>query len=301
MDEGLLFMLLIIIAFLLILILPNIKILKEYERAVIFRLGRLISAKGPGIVILIPIIDRAVKVDLREAFIEIRGQRCITKDNAPVDIDVLIYYRVVNPEDSVVKVKDFRGATVGIAQTTLRSVVGDIVLDDLLAKREYINTVLRDKLDEVTERWGVKVTSVELLEVIPPKKVQDAMVKQMEAERERRAMVTEAEGKREATIKMAEGEARSEVLRAEGEREAWIMEAEGERAATILEAEGRAMALERIFESAKNMDDKTLLLYYLKALEDVGGSETSRIFIPIDFRQLTSLLSKNLQTAEEKR
>ncbi|MBS7247472.1 MAG: SPFH domain-containing protein [Candidatus Jordarchaeales archaeon] len=295
MDEGLLVFAFIAVLLFLLLILPNIKILNEYERAAVFRLGRLIGAKGPGIVILIPIIDRIVKVDLREAFIEVKGQRCITKDNAPVDVDVLIYYRVVNPEDSVVKVRDFRGATFGIAQTTLRSVIGDIVLDDLLAKREYINTVLRDKLDEITERWGVKVTSVELREVIPPKKVQDAMVKQIEAERERRAMVTEAEGRREATIKVAEGEARSEVLKAEGEREAWVMEAEGERAAIILEAEGKAAALERIFESAKEMDDNTLLLYYLKALEDIGGSDTSRLFIPMDFSMLTGLISRNLQ------
>lgn len=290
----------IVILFFLVFILPNIKILKEYERAVIFRLGRLIGVKGPGIVILLPVIDRAVKVDLREVFIEVKGQKCITKDNAPVDIDVLIYFRVVDPANSVVKIKDFRGATFGIAQTTLRSVVGDIVLDDLLAKREYINTVLRDKLDEVTERWGVKVTAVELREITPPKKVQDAMVKQLEAERERRAMVTEAEGKREATIKVAEGEARSEILRAEGEREAWIIEAEGERNAMILEAEGRAAALERIFESAKNMDNNTFLLYYLKTLESIGGSGTSNLFIPIDFSNLTSLVFKNLQRSERK-
>ncbi len=295
MDEGLLIFLFAGVLLFLLLILPNIKILNEYERAVVFRLGRLVDTKGPGIVILIPIIDRIVKVDLREAFIEVKGQRCITKDNAPVDVDVLIYYRVVNPGESVVKVKDFRGATFGIAQTTLRSIIGDIVLDDLLAKREYINAILRDKLDEVTERWGVKVTSVELREVIPPKKVQDAMVKQIEAERERRAMVTEAEGRREATIKVAEGEAQSEVLKAEGEREAWMMEAEGERAAAILESEGKAEALKRIFESAKEMDNNTLLLYYLKALEEIGGSDASRLFIPADFSMLTNLISRNIQ------
>ncbi|MHA1607597.1 MAG: SPFH domain-containing protein [Candidatus Freyarchaeota archaeon] len=300
MDGELLFPLAIAIFILILFILPNIKILKEYERAVVFRLGRLIGAKGPGIVFLIPLIDRAVKVDLREAFIEIRGQRCITKDNAPVDIDVLIYYRVIDPNESVVKVRDFRGATVGIAQTTLRSVVGDIVLDDVLAKREYINTVLRDKLDEVTERWGVKVTSVELLEVIPPRKVQEAMIRQIEAERERRATVTEAEGKREATIKIAEGDAQSEILKAEGERESWILEAEGERNAMILEAEGKAMALERIFESARSMDDKTMLLYYLKSLENISGSADSRLLLPVEFASLMRLLSENLGSLKDK-
>ncbi|MHA1260979.1 MAG: SPFH domain-containing protein, partial [Candidatus Freyarchaeota archaeon] len=132
MDIGTLMILIVVVTFILLaLILPNIKILKEYERAVIFRLGRLLGAKGPGIIFLIPIIDRAVKVDLRENYFEIRRQMCITGDNAPVDVDVLFYYRVINPEDSVVKIKDFRGAAIGIAQTTLRSVIGDIMLDDV--------------------------------------------------------------------------------------------------------------------------------------------------------------------------
>ncbi|MHA1580119.1 MAG: SPFH domain-containing protein [Candidatus Freyarchaeota archaeon] len=297
-DVGTLMILIVVITFILLaLILPNIKILKEYERAVVFRLGRLLGAKGPGIIFLIPIIDRAVKVDLRENYFEIRRQMCITGDNAPVDVDVLFYYRVINPEDSVVKIKDFRGAAIGIAQTTLRSVIGDIMLDDVLAKREYINTVLRDKLDEMTERWGVKVTSVEIREILPPSRVQNAMVRQMEAERVRRAMVIEADGNKEAAIKVAEGDARSEILKAEGDREATILEAEGIRQGSILEAEGDALALEKIFQTVRNIESKTLTLQYLKTLSTLGDNDQTRLIFPVDFSNLTEILSGHIQKA----
>ncbi len=298
MDIGTLMIILVAIIFLLlILIVPNIKVLKEYERAVIFRLGRVSGTKGPGIVFLVPIIDRAVKVDLRENYFEIRRQLCITAENSPLDVDVLFYFRVINPEDSVVKIRDFRAAAIGIAQTTLRSVIGDILLDDVLAKREYINTVLRDKLDEMTERWGVKVTSVEIREILPPSRVQNAMVRQMEAERIRRAMVIEADGKKEAIIKVAEGEARSEVLQAEGDREAVILEAEGIRQSNILEAEGDALALDKIFGVVRNIDSKTMTLQYLKALDALGNNEQTRLIFPLDFTNLTETISGHVEKA----
>ncbi|MFB0563176.1 MAG: SPFH domain-containing protein [Candidatus Lokiarchaeia archaeon] len=300
MDIGTLMIILVAIIFLLlILIVPNIKVLKEYERAVIFRLGRVSGTKGPGIVFLIPIMDRAIKVDLRENYFEIRRQLCITAENSPLDVDVLFYFRVINPEDSVVKIRDFRAAAIGIAQTTLRSVIGDILLDDVLAKREYINTVLRDKLDEMTERWGVKVTSVEIREILPPSRVQNAMVRQMEAERIRRAMVIEADGRRESIIKVAEGEARSEVLQAEGDREAVILEAEGIRQGNILEAEGDALALDKIFGVVRNIDSKTMTLQYLKALDALGNNEQTRLIFPLDFTNLTETISGHVEKASE--
>ena len=158
-----------VVIILLAILIPNIKILKEYDRAVIFRLGKALEGiKGPGLIWLWPFIDKMNKVDLREMHFDLPHQRCITVDNAPVDIDVLIYYRVINARDTIIKVRDFRAASVGIAQTTLRSVIGDILLDDVLAKREYINSILREKLDEITDRWGVKVTTVEIKEILPP-------------------------------------------------------------------------------------------------------------------------------------
>jgi regulator of protease activity HflC (stomatin/prohibitin superfamily) len=298
LDIGTLIILAAIAIFILIIIIaPNIRVLKEYERAVIFRLGKVTGTKGPGIVFLLPALDRPVKVDLRETFFEIKKQLCITGDNSPLDIDVLFYYRVINPEDSVVKIRDFRGAALGIAQTTLRSVIGDIMLDDVLAKREYINTVLRDKLDEMTERWGVKVTSVEIREILPPARVQDAMVRQMEAERIRRAMVIESDGKKEATVKVAEGEARSEVLRAEGEKEATILEAEGIKQGSVLEAEGDAAALGNIFGVVRDIDSKTMTLQYLKALGALGNNEQTRLIFPLDFTSLTGTVTEHVDRA----
>lgn len=268
-----------------------IRIVPEYQRLVVFRLGKVIGAKGPGLVLLIPIVDRAITVDLREQFREIPQQTSITKDNAPIGIDFLIYWRVVDPVQSVVQVRDFVSAAVGIATTTLRAVIGDILLDDVLAKREYINQALRVKLDEVTERWGVKVTAVEIREIQPPRDVLEAMTRQMSAERNRRALVTEADGKREAAVKVAEGEKQAAILKAEGEKEAAILRAEGERQAQILRAEGFAMALERIFSVARTLDANTMTLQYLEALKALGASPATKFVFPMEFTRLIAPLS----------
>lgn len=252
-----------------------IKIVREYQRLVVFRLGRSIGRKGPGIVFLIPIVDRAVWVDLRELFLEIPSQTCITRDNAPINIDFLIYFKVVDPEYSVIQVADFAGAARGIATTSLRAVIGDIALDDVLARREQINQVLRAKLDEVTERWGVKVTTVEIREIVPPKDVLDAMTRQMSAERTRRAVVTEADGKKQATITVAEGDRQSTILRAEGDRQA-----------AILRAEGFAMALDTIFKVAQTVDSKTMALQYLDTLKALGAGPATKFIFPLEFTKL---------------
>ena len=266
----------VVILVLVGLFLANaIRIVPEYQRLVIFRLGRCIGQKGPGLVLIIPLIDRPVRVDLRELFLEIPHQTCITKDNAPIAIDFLVYWKVVDPALSVVKVQDFAGASQGIATTTLRAVVGDIPLDDVLAKREQINQVLRTKLDEVTDRWGVKVTTVEIREIVPPKEVQEAMNKQMAAERNRRAMVTEADGRREAAVKVAEGDKQAAVLKAEGDRQA-----------AILRAEGFSLALQTVFEVASRVDGKTMSLQYLDALKALGASPATKIVFPLEFTSL---------------
>ena len=222
-----------------ILFLANaIRIVPEYQRLVVFRLGRLLGVKGPGLVILIPIVDKGVKVDLREFFLEIPRQDSITKDNAPIAVDFITFYKVVDPSMSVVQVGNFAGAAQALASTTLRAVIGDIPLDDVLAKRDEINQILRAKLDEVTERWGVKVTNVEIREIIPPPSVQEAMTRQMSAERSRRAIVLEADGTKSAAITVAEGNKASAILNAEGSKASAILTAEGERQAAILRAEG---------------------------------------------------------------
>ena len=252
-----------------------IKVVREYQRLIVFRLGRSIGRKGPGLVFLIPVVDKAVWVDLREFFLEIPSQTCITKDNAPINIDFLIYFKVFDPELSVIQVADFAGAARGIATTTLRAVVGDISLDDVLAKREQINQVLRAKLDEVTERWGVKVTTVEIREILPPREVQEAMTRQMSAERSRRAVVTEALGNREAAVTVAEGAKQAAILKAEGDRQA-----------AILRAEGFALALDRIFSGAQHIDSKTLTLQYLEALKVLGEGASTKFIFPMEFTKL---------------
>ena len=263
-----------------------IRIVNEYQRLVVFRLGRCIGTKGPGLVLLIPWIDRAVKVDLREQIREVPHQVSITKDNAPISIDFLWYYKVLDPTLSVVGVGNFELSAAGMATTTLRSVIGGIPLDEVLSQREHINQTLRTKLDEVTERWGVKVTNVEIREIIPPKDVQDAMNKQMSAERIRRAVVTESMGTQEAAVNVATGNKQAAILQAEGSKQAAILEAEGQKQAQALKAEGFAMALDKIFASAKTIDQKTMTLQYFDTLKNLGTGASTKFIFPMEFTSM---------------
>lgn len=279
----------IAVVFVAIVALNAIKIVREYQRLVLFRLGKAKGERGPGIVFVWPVIDQVVWVDLRESYLEIPEQTCITKDNAPISVDFLIYWKVVDPSASVIQVRNFAGAAQGIATTTLRAVVGDILLDDVLAKREQINEILRTKLDEVTGRWGVKVTSVEIREIQPPTEVQTAMTKQMAAERHRRAVVTEADGTKQSAITIAEGERQSQILKAEGERQA-----------QMLKAEGYAKALETIFSAAKSIDEKTMSLQYLEALKALGASPSTKYIFPMEFTNLLKPFVENISETFKK-
>jgi len=284
----------IALALVLWLIFSVVHVVREYERLVVFFLGRLQGAKGPGLILLIPVIQQAVKADLREFYIEVPQQTCITKDNAPISIDFLIYSKVFEPSVSVTAVTDFRGASQALAATTLRAVIGDIPLDDVLAKREEINNILRTKLDEVTHRWGVKVTSVEIREIVPPRDIQEAMNRQMSAERNRRAVITESEGTRQASINVAEGDKQSTVLRAEGDKQSAILRAEGERQAQALRAEGYGTALTTIFGAAAGVDDKTMQIQYLEVLRALATSESKTWIIPMEVTGLAKRISDTL-------
>jgi regulator of protease activity HflC (stomatin/prohibitin superfamily) len=266
-----------ILVFLLIFLYLSVRIVQQYEKMLVFRLGKTNAGlvKDPGINFLIPVVDRPVKVDLREQFIEVPSQTTITKDNAPINIDFLIYWKIVDPLKSIVNVAFFAGALQGIATTTLRAVIGDILLDDVLSKRDQINEVLRAKLDEQTERWGGKITTVEIREIIPPRDVQEAMNRMLSAERNRRAVITESEGARQANINVAEGEKQAAILRAEGKRQS-----------AILEAEGFNQALKQIFEAARGVDEKTMALQYLEALKALGSGAATKFVIPLEFTQL---------------
>ncbi|MEK6603149.1 MAG: SPFH domain-containing protein [Nitrospirota bacterium] len=261
-----------------VMLFMMLKIVPEYERLVVLRLGKVLDEpKGPGIVILIPVIDKPIWVDLREIVTPIPHQACITKDNASISVDLLIYRKVVDPTASVVQVQDFSAAAGGIAVTTLRAVIGDIPLDDVLAKREQINHTLQSKMDQVTSRWGVKITTVEIQEIKPPRDILDAMSRQMSAERTRRALVIEAEGTKAAAITVADGEKQAAILKAEGDRQA-----------AILRAEGFALSLSKIFEIAKGVDAKTMSLQYLETLKALGAGPATKFVLPME---LTSLLS----------
>ena len=251
--------------------------MQQYERMVVFRLGKSNESmvREAGLRFLIPIVDRPVKVDLRETLTEVPSQTTITKDNAPISVDFLVYWRINDALKSVLAPQQLSNMLLGISSTTLRAVIGDINLDEVLSRREQINEVLRVKLDEVTERWGGKVTSVEIREITPPRDVQDAMNRQLSAERTRRAVITESEGARQAAINVAEGQKQAEILKAEGERQA-----------AILRAEGFSQALERIFQAATQVDEKTMALQYLEALKDLGASPSTKFIIPTEFSRL---------------
>ncbi len=255
----------------------SVKIIREYQRIVLFRLGRAIGLRGPGLVLINPVTDRTSWVDLREQFLEIPQQTAITQDNASISIDFIIFYKVVDPSMSVLQVQNFAAAAQNVAATTLRSVVGDMPLDDVLSKREEMNASLRVRLDEVTERWGVKVTTVEVREVNPPAGVLEAMTRQMSAERTRRAAITEAQGQKQAAITIAEGT-----------QQAAILSAEGERQSAILRAEGLAAGLDTILPVARGLDRNTMQLQYLETLKQVGTAPSTKIVVPMELAGLLS-------------
>ena len=203
----------------------------------------------------------------------------------------------IRDSSSVIHVANFAGASQGLATTSLRAVIGDISLDDVLARREQINQVLRSKLDEVTERWGVKITTVEIREIVPPREVQESMNRQMTAERTRRATVTESEGKRQALITVAEGEKQSAILQAEGARQATILRAEGDRQARLLQAEGYAMALAKINTVAPSLDGLTMTLQYLDTFRQIGMSDSTKIVLPLEVVNMLRPLGDLIQRA----
>ena len=274
------------------------RIVPEYQRLIRFTLGRFDGVpRGPGWVWTIPFVHQTNMVDLREEVFDVEPQTCITKDNAPVTVDMLVFMRVMDPESAVLKVQSYRLASRGMAITTLRAVVGDMALDDVLAKREQINAIMQTRMDEVTDRWGVKVNAVEIREILPPRDIQEAMSRQMSAERNRRAVVTESEGTREAAIKIADGNRESAILNAEGQKQSAILNAEGNRQAAILNAEGFAMALERIYQTAANVDEKTMALQYLDMMKALAAGPSTKWVVPMELTSFVQGFARNLAVA----
>jgi regulator of protease activity HflC (stomatin/prohibitin superfamily) len=282
-------LLLVLLVFILGVALASLamRVVPEYQRLVVLRLGRLVGVRGPGMVLLIPFVDRGIRTDLRERVFDVTPQACITQDNATLAIDFLIYSKIVDPAASVVNVQQYENASRGIAITTLRAVVGDMLLDAVLSRREDINATLRGKLDEVTERWGVKVTAVEIREITPPREIQEAMTRQMSAERSRRAIILDADGKRDAAVRVADGQ-----------KQAAILEAEGARQSAILRAEGYAQALEQISQVASHLDSRTMSMQYLEALKALGAAPSTKLVVPAEFTNLLRPLIEHTSEAQ---
>jgi regulator of protease activity HflC (stomatin/prohibitin superfamily) len=274
--------------------MPIINFVRDYERLAKFQLGRFVGMKGPGLVWVIPIIQSASKVDLREIFFDVPPQTNITKDNANVDVDFVVYMRVLDPQKTVLEVQDFFGAARQLATTTLRAVIGEMDLDEVLSRRDDINAAMQVKLDDVTNRWGVKVTAVEIREISPPPAIQEAMTRQMSAERTRRADITESEGQRDSAINVADGEKRSAILRAEGDRESAILRAEGRRQSQILEAEGFATAMNTINAAAQGVHANTMGLQYLDMMRTLGESPSTKWVIPMELASVARSISDRL-------
>ena len=279
--------------------IPIIKIVRQYERLAVFTLGKFsdqTGLRGPGLQILIWRFQTANRVDLREEVINIPRQTNITRDNAPIDIDFLVYMRPMEAEAQkvVLEVVNYHQAVIGMATTILRAVIGEMTIDDVLSQRERINQELRVKLDDTTGRWGIKVSAVEIKEIEPAPQIQEAMNRQMSAERIRRADVTEAEGKRQASITIAEGDKQADILRAEGARQSEILIAEGDQQAAVLRAEGFSNALEQIYQVAREVDVNTLSLQYFETLKEMGKGDSTKFIFPMEFTKLLAPFARLL-------
>ena len=243
--------LIVILVVAVIILFRSLKIIRQFERGVVERLGKYNETLQPGLKFLVPFIDNlAVKVDMRERVLDIEPQPVITRDNVTVTVDAVIYYYVAEAKAVTYEVANFGMAVSKLAQTNIRNVIGEMSLDETLTSRERINTALRETLDEATDSWGVKVTRVEVKEIEPPRDIAEAMSKQMKAEREKRATILEAEAYREKQILEAEGDKQNAILVAEGNRQREILIAEGDRQAAILRAEGEAKAVEEVSNAA---------------------------------------------------
>ena len=281
-----------IIFVVVLFIVLSVKIVRPYQKGIVERLGRFNRIVSPGLRFIIPIIESINKVDMREMVVDVPPQEVITKDNVVVTVDAVIYYEVTDPIKVLYNVRNFYLAVTKLAQTNLRNIIGDLQLDESLTSREKINTSLREILDEATDKWGVRITRVELQKIDPPLDVMEAMHRQMKAERERRAAILEAEGVKQSAILQAEGEKRSAILKAEGEAEAMRQVADAEKYKEIAVAEGQAEALKKVFKAIHegNPTKDLITLKYLEALKEMANGQATKMFVPYEASGVLSSL-----------
>ncbi len=299
----------ILVLFIFIIALSSIKIIKQSTVGIVERLGKYHKSAEQGINVIIPFIDRfRVVLDLREQVVDFPPQPVITKDNVTMMIDTVVYYQITDPFSYTYEIAAPILAIENLTATTLRNIVGDLELDETLTSRDLVNTKLRAILDEATDKWGIKVNRVELKNILPPQDIQNAMEKQMRAEREKREAVLRAEGQKTAAILEAEGLKQSAILKAEAVKEAAIREAEGTRQARILEAEGEAQAIlsvQRAFADSlvmirdANANDKVLALKSLEAIKDLANGEATKLIIPGDLSGLAGVFATLKETVTD--
>jgi regulator of protease activity HflC (stomatin/prohibitin superfamily) len=289
---------LIVVVIVYILLARVFYSIQPYQQGVVTRLGSYRGIINPGLNMVSP-ISQVLRIDLRTQVLEVPRQEVITKDNSPTNVDAIIYIKVVDSPKAIFQVQDYRVATLALAQTTLRSIIGDMELDEILYNRERINTRLRDILDESTDKWGVRVDAVEIKEVDPVGPVKTAMEEQTSAERQRRAAVLRADGEKRSAILVAEGQKRSRILQAEGVRQSQILEAEGARVATILEAQGEAQRLRILSLGAGTLDAKALTVLSLDTVSQVGNGQATKILFPFEFSRLMEGASEYLGTSRQ--
>lgn len=272
------------VIFVFIIAATGLRIVRPWEKGLIERLGRYRRTVDSGLTLIIPFLDRMMKVDMREQVVDVPPQQVITKDNVAVEVDAVVYYEVTDPVKVEYNVANFYLAATKLAQTNLRNLIGDLALDESLTSRELINNKLRQILDDATDKWGTRVTRVELQRIEPPADVTDAMHRQMKAERERRAMILEAEGRKKSAILSAEGVKQSAVLEAQGQAEAIKQVADAEKYQKLTVAEGEGQAIERVFGAIHNGNptNDLIAIKYLEALAQIADGKATKIFLPLE-------------------
>jgi len=291
----------VVVAFILVLGPTSLKIIRPYEKGLIERLGHYQNTRQPGLNVIVPLIDRMVKVDMRERVIDVPPQQVITKDNVGVAVDLVLYYQVTDPFKVIYNVEDFNLAVTKLAQTNLRNQVGDLSLDETLVSRERINGSLQEILDEATDRWGIKVTRVEIQAIDPPADITNAMARQMKAEREKRALILEAEGIKQSQITKAEGSKQSAILTAEGQAASIQKIAEANKYQRIANAQGESQAIETVFSAIHegHPTNELITLKYLEALTSIAQGQATKIFLPLETSGILSGLATVLEAAKE--
>ena len=299
MDLFVVFIVLILIFVIFFIASRSLVVVEPYEQGLQIRLGQYVGRMNPGLRVIIPFLTDVVKLDLRTTVMEIPKQEVITKDNSPTNVDAIVYIKVIDPEKAYFEVSNYRMATIALAQTTLRGIIGDMELDEVLYNRERINTKLRDILDHETDQWGVKVERVEIKEVDPVEAVKNAMTEQTAAERARRAAILRADGEKRSAILKAEGLRQSMILEAEGERQSKVLRAEGERLSQILQAQGEAQGLRILSVGAAPLDRKAITVLSLDALKTMSGGQATKIIFPFEISQLIRQGAKFLGATDE--